>query len=226
MGLRVPRLSVLAVALAAGLAAAACSSAGSQTAANLLPEVQAAANGAASVHMTGSVPQGKQTATFDVRFSGTSVAGTLGVNGHSFDVLVLGGATYIKVDAAFLNAENAPASVCAKVCGKYVELTASTASQIASFLSMQALVTTAFSARNISSAAAGGCVFSPVTRNGQTVLECRQGAYTLDVSAHGKPYIVYFGGPHGEYISFSDWNGVAPPTAPPASQVVSVSSLG
>lgn len=225
MGLRLSRLSVLAVMLAAGLAAA-CSSAGSQTAAKLMPAVQAAADGATSVRMAGSVHQGKQTATFDVSFSGSSVAGTLGLDGHSFSVLVLGGTTYIKVDAAFLSAENAPASVCTKVCGKYVELAASTASQITGFLSMQALTTSVFNSKNLGAAGNGSCVFSPATRNGQSVLQCRQGTCTLDVAAHGKPYIVYFGGPYGEYMAFSDWNALTPPAAPPASEVVSINSLG
>jgi DMSO reductase anchor subunit len=226
MGLRLSRAVVLAVALAACLAAAACSSDGDQTAAKLMPNVQAAAVGATSVHMTGSVNQGKQTATFDVSFTGTSVAGTLGLGGKSFGVLVLGAATYVKVDAAFLDAEDAPASVCAKVCGKYVELSASTASQITGFLSMRVLMTSVIGNNNLSAAGNSSCVFSPATRNGQSVLECRQGAYTLDVAAHGKPYIVYFGGPHGEYIAFSGWNAVTPPTAPPVSEVVSINSLG
>lgn len=226
MALRVVRSGVLAVALAAGLAASACSSAGSQTAAKLMPQVQAAAKEATSVQMSGSVPDGAQTATFDVRFSGTSVAGTLGVNGHSFGVLEVNGVTYIKVNAAFLNAESAPASVCAKVCGKYVELAAGASGQITRFLSMQALETEVFSNKDISSAAGSGCVFSSATRDGTAVLECRQRGYTLDVAAHGKPYIVYFGGPHGEYIAFSAWNAIRPPTVPPSSQVVSVNSLG
>jgi hypothetical protein len=226
MGLQVLRVSRLAVALAAGLAAAACSSASSQSEAKLMPEVQTVASGATSVHMTGSVHQGKQTATFDVSFSGTSVAGTLGLNGNSIGVLVFGGVTYVKVNAAFLAAEDAPASVCAKICGKYVELPTGTASRITGFLSRQALTTSALSNKNLSATGVSTCVFSSVTRNGQSVLECRQGAYTLDVSAHGKPYVVYFGGPHGEYITFSEWNGVTPPTPPPASQVVSINSLG
>lgn len=226
MGLRVSRWRVAAVAAVAGLALAACSSADTQSAAKLMPAVQAAASGATSVHMTGSVPQGKETATFDVDFSGTSVAGTLGINGNIFQLLVLNGATYVKVDAAFLAAENAPASVCAKVCGKYVELPASAASQITGFLSMQALAKDVFNNQNLSAATNSSCVFSPTTRDGQSVLECRQGSYALDVAAHGKPYIVYFSGPHGEYMAYSDWNAVPPPVAPPASEVISINSLG
>lgn len=226
MGSRAMQLGVLAIAVAAGLATAGCSSARSQTAAKLMPEVQAAALAASSVHMDGAVPEGTRTATFNVSFVGASVAGTLGVDGRTFEVLVLGGTTYVKVDAAFLTAENAPASVCAKVCGKYVELGPAAASQITGFLSLQALMTGVFSTKNMSAAAGNGCVFAPAKRNGQAVLECRRGAYTTDVAAQGKPYLVYFSGPHGEYFSFSEWNAVKPPSAPPASQVVSENVLG
>jgi hypothetical protein len=37
---------------------------------------------------------------------------------------------------------------------------------------------------------------------------------------------VYFTGPHGEHIAFSDWNAVTLPAAPPADQVISLSKLG
>jgi hypothetical protein len=228
MGSRSFRGAALAVVLAGGLAAAGCSSspAGSKAAAKLMPEVQAAAKAAGSVHMTGSVNQGPQTATIDMSFSRSSVAGTVGLNGASFVLLSLKGNTYIKLDAAFLRYAKAPASACVTICGKYVELPASSASQITGSLSLSQLMKQVFSSKNMSSAAASGCVFSPATVNGQSVLQCRQGGYTVDVSAHGKPYPVYFTGPHGEHIAFSDWNSVAPPAAPPADQVISLSKLG
>ena len=78
---------------------------------------------------------------------------------------------------------------------------------------------------NMSAGAASGCDFSPATVNGQSVLQCRQGPYSIDVAAHGKPYLVYFAGPHGEHLAFSDWNSVALPAAPPASQVISLNKL-
>jgi len=226
MGSRALQLSVLAMAVATGLATAGCSSAGSQTAAKLIPQVQAAAMTATSVHVAGAVAQGKNTATFDVSFSGSAVDGTVGVNGQTVHVLVLNGATYVKVDAAFLNAEHAPPSVCAKVCGKYVELPAVAANQVTSFLNMQTLITEVFKSKDINSGTGGGCIFSPATRHGQSVLKCSQGPYTLEVAAHGKPYIAYYSGPHGEHLAFSGWNAVAPPSAPPASQVVSENALG
>ena len=132
MGSRLFRGAVGAAMLAAVMAAAGCSSspAGSKPAAKLMPHVQAAAKGAKSVHMAGLVNQGSQTATINMSFSGNSVAGTVGLNGASFDLLSLYGTTYIRLDAAFLKYAKAPASACATICGKYVELPAASASQI------------------------------------------------------------------------------------------------
>ena len=227
MGMRILQGAGLAMVLAVGMALPACGSpAGSKTAAKLMPQVQTAAKTATSVHMAGSVTEGSQTATLDISFSGDSVAGRLGINGENFELLSLHGKTYIKLDAAFLKVAKAPAGVCAKICGKYVELPAADASQITGSLSMQQLVKQVFNNKNMSSAAASGCVFSPATLNGQPVLQCRQGPYTIDVAAHGKPYMVYFSGPHGEHIAFSDWNSVTLPSAPPASQVISLNNLG
>jgi hypothetical protein len=217
----------LAVALAVGVVSACSSSAaGSKTAAQLVPEIQAAADAATSVHVSGSVLQGNQPTTIDVGINGDSVAGTLGAYGTTFYVLSLSGDSFVKLNAGFLKVENAPASLCATICGKYVELSASGAIQITALLSMQQLVKEVFNNANMSSAAASGCIFSPATRGGLAVLQCRQGGYTLDVAAHGKPYLVYWGGPHGQHLAFSDWNSVTLPTAPPASQVVSLTGIG
>ncbi len=228
MSTRLIRGAALAAVLAAGLAAAGCSSspAGSKPAAKLMPEVQAAAKAATSVHMAGAVNQGSQKATIDMSFSGPSVAGTVGLNGASFNLLSLNGKTYIKLDAAFLKYAKAPASACATICGKYVELPAASASQITGSLSMKQLVNQVFSNKNVNSGAASGCDFTPATVNGQSVLQCHQGLYTIDVAAHGKPYLLFFTGPHGQHIAFTDWNSVTMPAAPAASQVISLSKLG
>jgi hypothetical protein len=228
LGWRYCRGTGLAVVLAASLAAAACSSApaGSKTAAQLIPEIVAAAESATSAHITGSGTEGAQTIDLDVSFSGSSAAGTVGSNGTSFYFLSLNGKTYIKLDAAFLKVANAPASACAKVCGKYVEIPAAEASQVTGALSLHKLLTQAFDNNNTKEAEASGCVFSPATVNGQHVLQCSQGGYTLDVASHGKPYPVYLTGPHGEQLSFSNWNSVTLPPAPPVSQVITVPGLG
>jgi hypothetical protein len=227
MGLRVRRWAGPITFLTVGLAVSACGPAGgSKTAAQLVPEVQAAASTASSVHIAGSVIEGKQTTTIDVGIDGDSVAGFLGAYGTRFFVLSLNGQSYVKLSWAFLTAEKAPASLCATICGKYAELPASSAIQITNLLSMRQLVTAVFSTGDMSLSAASGCVFSPATQGGESVLQCRQGGDTLDVAAHGQPYLVFWSGPHGEHLAFSDWNSVVLPTAPPPSQVVSLSSLG
>jgi len=222
------RASVPAVLLAGTLAVAACSSspAGSKATAELMPQVQAAVKSATSVHMAGVVTAGSQTATIDMSFSGNSLAGRIGINGQSLNVLSLNGRTFIKLDAAFLQAAQAPALVCARVCGKYLELPAASASQITGPLIMQQLLSRIFSNKNMSSSAARACVFSPATLKGQPVLQCLLAEDTVDVAAHGQPYPVYVSGPSGEYASFSDWNAVTLPAAPSGSQVVSIPNLG
>jgi hypothetical protein len=230
MSSRFQRSAAVVLAVAAGVAIAACggsSPAGSKTADQVMPAVQSAVKAAKSVHMTGSVIQGSQKLTMDLSFNSPSgVAGTIGVNGAHFFLLSLGGKTYIKLNASFLKYAKAPASACATICGKYVELPAASATQITGSLSLNALAQQAFGKKIVASAKGSGAVFSPATVNGQAVLQCRQGAYTLDVAAQGKPYPALFTGPHGEDISFSGWNSTTLPGPPPASDVISLGSLG
>jgi len=226
MALRVIRWAGLSSVLAVGLAITACGApAGSKPAAQIVPELQRAANTATSVHVTGSLIQGKQTSTIDVSLDGDSVAGYVGTYGTRFYVLSLNGQNYVKLNPAFLSAEKAPASLCATICGKYVLLPPSTGNSITNLVSMGLLVREVFDTSNMNAEAASGCLFTPSTRGGQAVLECRQGSSTLDVARHGQPFLVYWSGPNGQHLSFSDWNSVVPPSLPPASQVVSASAL-
>jgi hypothetical protein len=222
------RVSVLAVGLATGLGVAACNSgpAGSQTAATLIPKIVAAAESARSVHIAGSGPDGSQTVVMDMNFSGSSAAGTIGINGQNLSFLSLNGKTYIKINTAFLQAAKAPPTVCARMCGKYVELPASSASQITGSLSLHGILQHAFDSKSTQSAEASGAVFSPATVHGQQVLQVHEGGYTLDVAAHGKPYLLYYTGPHGENLEFTDWNSTTLPSPPAASQVISIPNLG
>lgn len=229
MGLPVVRGLGLAALLAIGLALAACSSyppPGSKSAAEVVPQVQAAAERATSVHVAGTVQTGTQTTTIDVSIQGYSVAGYLGAYGTRFYVLSLNGNSFVKLNAAYLSLERAPASLCARVCGKYVALNTSGAVQITELLSMQTLIKEVFNSKNMTAAAGSGCAFAPATLRGQSVLQCRQGNDELDVAAQGEPYLVYWRGPHGQHLAFTDWNSVVLPAAPTASQIVNLSDLG
>jgi len=228
VSVRVVRVAGLAVVLAAGLAAAACgpAPAGSKTAAKLIPEVVASADSASSVHIAGSGLSGSQSVVMNMSFSGSSMSGTVGVNGQLLDVLSVHGKTYVKIDLGFLQVAKAPPSACAKYCGKYVEFPAATASQITGSLSLHKILTQAFNNKDTKAAEQSGDVFTPATLNGQHVLQIKQGGYTFDVAAHGKPYPLYLTGPHNENLAFSDWNTVVPPAAPRPRQVISIPNLG
>jgi hypothetical protein len=114
--------------VAAGLVASGCDSApaGSKNSATLIPQMEAAARAAKTVRAAGSVDEGSQVVNNNMSFSRSWVVGTAGSNGASFFLLELNGKTYIKADAAFLKVAKAPASACAVMCGKYVELPALT----------------------------------------------------------------------------------------------------
>jgi len=179
VGVRIARWAGLSAVLAAGLVLSACAShppPGSKPAAQVVPALQAAANSAGSVHVAGTFKQGKTTTTVDVSIRGNSVAGYLGSSATRFYLLSLNGDSFVKLNAAFLRTENAPASLCAEVCGKYVELPIGSAIAITDLLSMPQLDNEIFSTKNMTAAARSGCAFSPATVNGQSVLQCRQGA--------------------------------------------------
>jgi hypothetical protein len=229
MGLRFLRWAAVGAVLAVGLAVSACGAPpGSKPAAQLVPELHNAVTTATSVHVAGSLIKGNQTTTIDVSLDsrdGGSVAGYLGAYGTRYYVLSLRGQSYVKLNAAFLKAEGAPASLCATVCGKWVSLPFASGAQIIGFLSMQQLVQGAFSTSSLNATAHSGCLFVPTTWRGLAVLQCRQGSNTLDVDAHGQPYVVYWSGPNGVHLAFSDWDSVVLPPLPPASQVISSSAL-
>jgi hypothetical protein len=214
--------------LTAALAASGCGSshpAGSQTAAKLMPQVEALAQHAHSVHIVGTVHHNSQTVTVNLSFSGNYTAGTVHVADASVTLLSLSAGAFVKVTASFLKLAKLPTSNCAKICGKYVELPASAVSQLTGSFTLHSFVSQAFSKKNNNLAVNSGCVFTPAQVNGISVLQCREGGVTVDVAAHGKPYLLYITG-HGDNIAFSDWNSVVMPTPPPASKVINAGQLG
>ncbi|HXW86964.1 MAG TPA: hypothetical protein VEJ42_01770 [Streptosporangiaceae bacterium] len=198
---------------------------GSVSAGQVMSALHTNVRQAHSVHMTGSVTQDGQKITVDLSFDNSNVFGTISENGASFYLLSLNGTTYIKLDSSFLKFAKAPASACALICGRYLELPASSASQITGQLSMASLADKPFSSTIAAKADQSGSVFVPATVDGQQVLQFRQGAYALDVTSNGTRYPVLFTGPHGESVAFSEWNSVTLPPPPPASEVVNISKL-
>jgi len=223
---------VLAIAMLVAGAMAACDStsspgaaARSEPAGQVIANVRRAVAGARSVHLTGQEKRGTTLVTLDVSFSGDEVAGSVGENGTTYDVLALGSNVYVKVDPSILQLGQLPASLCAHFCGHYVELPASTVEKVTGNVSMSSVTAQAFSGALASAAKKPGAKFEPATVAGTSVLEYRSNGYTLAVASTGPAYPVLYTGPDGSHMTFSDWNSVRLPGPPPASQVVSLSQL-
>jgi hypothetical protein len=231
MGMKLLRSAAAASALAGCLLVAGCgssnsgSNSGSKPASDVLPAMQSAVKAATSVHMAGSVTSGGEKININLSFArANDLAGTFGVNGASFYVLTLSGKTYIKLDQSFLKYAKVPVSACSLICGKYVELPPSSASQITGSLSMSGIANQMFG-KIPSSVTNSSAKFVPATFNGQQVLRFHGDGYSLDVAKSGTPYPVDISGPGGETITFTNWNSVTMPSAPPASLVISLSNL-
>jgi hypothetical protein len=215
-----------------GLLASACASsaspgsAGTKTAAQVIPAMKAAVQSAQSVEMSGSGKDGSQKITFDMSFVGRSdLSGTFTENGATLTIEVINNTTYLKINQDFLDLARLPSSVCATFCGKYVELPASESSQITGSVSLSALTQRAFNSIPASVSKDTGDTFSQATYNGQPVLTAHSEGNTIDIASTGAPYPILISTSDGDSVVFSHWNSVPPLTAPPASEVISLPSL-
>jgi hypothetical protein len=240
MGTR-PRMTMAAVAIAtAALAACGGSAAPSQSApsaagstpsvvprsaAAAVAQMKTAMRAATSVHLTGSLSgTGGKTIGLNVGLVRSGgFAGTVTEGGATLGIVNAGGKVYIKATRAFLAALNVPAAVCSVMCGKYVAMSSAQGGALAGELDMPQLL------RSITAKLPAFTSAGTQTINGQLaqVLHGADGS-TLAVAATGTPYPVEAISPHDRHgsISFSEWNSVPSPVAPPASQVIDLSKLG
>jgi hypothetical protein len=219
MRLNFHRAAVAPGVLALAVLATACG--GSSPSAALQKAIKAAS----SVHMVGSAVSGGQKITFNMSFYGNAeMSGTFGENGGSVLLMTVGRNTYFKLDAGFMKMEKFPKAACALVCGKWLE-EPGTSNQLTGSLSMASLSGQLFGQLPASVTKDKSRLFVPTTFDGQSVLQFRGGGYTIDVAASGTPYPVMFADSHGDKATFSYWNSVHPPAAPPASEVVNLNQL-
>jgi hypothetical protein len=219
--MKLRRYVIVSPLAAAGLLTAACggsTAANPDSAAKVVPAMEAAMRAATSVHMVGTVKDGSQQITMDVSFQGGGMSGTVGVGGQTIDLLVLSHQAYVKVDQAFLKIAGLPASDCSSMCGKYLAAPSSQLGQAGS-LSMSGLMSQMLSKmpsmRNDTSD-----VFASATLNGQAVLKGGGDGVTVDVATNGPPYPLLIADSGQGSITFSQWNAVPPLTPPPASDVI------
>jgi hypothetical protein len=221
---------VLALAVLAVLATACGGSSPStapatKTTAEELPALQSALKGASSVHMVGSAVSGGQKITFDMSFYGKAeMSGTFGEGGGNVLLMIVGSNTYFKLTSGFMKLEKFPKAACTLMCGKWLE-EPGTGNQLTQTMSMNSISSQLFGKLPSSVTKGKSKLFVPATFDGQSVLEFRGGGYTIDVAASGTPYPVMVADNHGDNVTFSEWNSVHAPSAPPASEVVNLNQL-
>jgi hypothetical protein len=220
------RYMTVSTLAAAGLLTAACGAspaANPDTAAKIVPAMQAAVKSATSVHISGSVKDGSQQDTIDMSFAGNDASGTVSQGGQAYTILLVADKAYVKVDQGFLKAANLPASDCTSMCGKYVAVPGSQISQLTGSLSLARITNQFVSSLPSSVRNDTADVFQKSTFDGQKALKFAQGRYTIDVADTGTPYLLYISdSSNGNNLTFSQWNSVPPLTPPPASEVITI----
>jgi hypothetical protein len=239
---RSPRVSALSRTVLGGLAAAAvgavllagCGGAPPPTApspftaaaprspAQTVAEMRKAVQAATSVHLSGTLRNGGKPIGLNLGLIRSGdFAGTITQNGVPLTLIDAGGKAYVKATAAYLKQLKVSPSVCAVMCGKYVELTSADAASLARNLSMSALLSS-FTGRAPRFTNAGTTTVAG--RAGQ-VLAGPDGS-RLVVAATGTPYPLRAVGKNGGgTLTFTRWNAVPKPAAPPADQVINLNKL-
>jgi hypothetical protein len=148
------------------------------------------------------------------------VSGSLSQNGASLSVTGVDGKFYVKATPEFLREVKAPANACPVICGKWLPLPPQTVSQIASQLNLHNLTGALDSITTGKVSEVGS-----TTVNGKTawVLKGANGV-TVDVSTASPHYPLraHAGNGKSGVVTFTQWNSVPKPTAPPASQIVNL----
>jgi hypothetical protein len=190
----------------------------SQTVAQMRKAVQAAG----SVHLSGVLRNGGKPIGLDLGLIRSGdFSGTITQNGVPLTLVDVGGKAYVKATAAYLKELNVSPSVCSVMCGKYVELTPAEASSLAGNLSMSALLSS-FTGQAPRFTNAGTTTVAG--RQGQ-VLRGPNGS-RLVVAATGTPYPLQAVGRQGSgTLTFTQWDAVPRPAAPPANQVINLNQL-
>jgi hypothetical protein len=193
-----------------------------------LAEMRKAVQAASSVHLSGVLRNGGKPIGLNLGLIRSGeFSGTLTQNGIPLTLIDAGGKVYVKATAAYLRELKAPASVCAVMCGKYVEVSSAQARSLSGSLGMSALLAS-FTGKLPQLTNAGTTTVAG--REGQ-VLQGPDGS-RLVVAATGTPYPLQAVGRQSNggkqsngTLDFSQWNAVPRPTAPPASQVINLNKI-
>ena len=191
----------------------------------LITSMQQAVRTADSVHVTGRLTNAgvPLAVNLDLRRNG-DMGGTISQNGVAFEIIGVSGNVFVKATPAFLRQVKAPANACAAVCGKWIQLQAHQARQLTGDIGMASMTSRLLTTRLPKFAEAG---HTTVAGQAAWVLRGTSGA-TLDVSSTGSPYPLAAKTATNptQDITYSRWNAVPRPTAPPANEVLNLKGIG
>jgi len=225
-------LAVTAVAVAAcggsgsgsGSGRASASASPGLTLGQEFPAIKAAVRSAKSVSFYGVVLQNGKRVSLDMILTRSgSLSGWANEGGGRLIILVTDRKAYIKVNKPFLRQARVPLAACATVCGKYLELPASSARSLTAGLTMTAMVDESFGTPPTPAQARARLVAAQY--RGQPAWFGRYGSYTMDIARAGKPYVLAMTAQHGQVVQLSGWNTASVPGPPPASQLVTSAQL-
>jgi hypothetical protein len=176
-----------------------------KTPAQIVADAKAAALGAKSVHIAGSIRSGGRPLTVDVHIAaGKGGEGRLSVNGLTFDIRRIGDTAYFKASAAvWRHFGGAVAALLLK--GRWLKASATTG-QFASFTQLTDLG----KLFNAAAASTKGklAIGKTTTLDGQPVVEVDDPAKgaSLYIAATGPPYPLALAKKGSGRITFDDWN--------------------
>jgi hypothetical protein len=205
-----------------GVAASSPAPFADRSAADILKASQTAALAQKSVHMVGTVTQGADTLTMDLRLEKDGAAtGTLDLAGAMLQIVSTGTAVYVKGDKAYWTSE-AGAGAAELIGDSWVSATKS--SDMAQFKDL------------IDYATALGGVLDPTgtvtkgrtsTIDGVDVVGVKDGkAGTLWVATSGEPLPVLIDGGTQGRVTFTEWGQKVVVTVPDPADVLDSSKLG
>jgi len=190
----------------------------------LVTSMQSSVRQAKSVHVSGHLTNNgiPISVNLDMHRNG-DVSGTVSENGAPFQVIGLNGTIYIKATRLFLQQVKAPTSACAVVCGKWLQLTPSQATQLTGDLSMSSLTGPLTSGQVPKLTKAGS---KAIDGQNTWALRADDGSklYVSSASQH-YPLAATTGGGPNEVVLYSRWNSAPEPVAPPANQVLNLNKL-
>jgi hypothetical protein len=208
-------LALVAVPLAGcGSSSSAGNGVASKTPAEIVAAAKAAADGASSVHVSGSIVSAGSPITLDLELvSGKGGRGQISEGGLSFNLILLDGTAYISGSPAFYSHFGGPAAA-QLLEGKWLKAPSRTGnfSTLGSLTNLSELLDTALTDH-------GTLAKGPTTTlGGAHVLSITDVAHggTMYVSTTGRPYPLEItkSGAGGGTISFDRWNAAVTLAAP------------